>query len=403
MKWEKKLDGALPIKSWAEEIEEEAMKQAANLATHPAVRMHVALMPDCHVGYGMPIGGVVACENALIPNAVGVDIGCGVCAVKTSIDSESVGENKFRKILDIIKRDVPLGEGHHRRVEIPWDGFDKHRKMAEKDGGLPYLDKRGWEAAVLGLGSLGGGNHFIEFDHEMGTGCLWLLLHSGSRNLGHRTATYYHDLARKSCEKKKIKIPSQDLAFLDAGSDEGRRYVRDMNFALEYAKENRRIMMEFMKKAVIQCIPETAFHQEINIHHNYAAYEDINGRFFWIHRKGATSARKGQKGVIPGSMGTASYIVEGLGKAESFFSCSHGAGRRMGRTKANQTLSLEECSEAMKAIIFEGWKKNSKKGSAGYDLSEAPQAYKDIEEIISSQSDLVVPLARLLPLAVMKG
>ena len=413
MEWikDKKHISALarvPIKSWCPEPEPEALQQAANLAAHPAVEQHVALMPDCHVGYGMPIGGVIGCKDAVIPNAVGVDIGCGMGAIRTSGTVEHLRDRQhIRTILEQIKRRVPVGEGNSHSHQIPWVGFD--RWEAEIKGRPPgWFGSDGTGRDRKNLGTLGGGNHFLELQ-AADDGTLWLMLHSGSRNLGYRIANYYHKLAQKLNEKWHVALPCSDLAFLPADSDEGQAYIRDMNFALAYAFENRRLMMEAFREVVGEFIAGIAFLEEINIHHNYAALETHFGRSLWVHRKGATSAQTGQMGIIPGSMGASSYIVRGRGNPESFASCSHGAGRRMGRMEAGRRLTLEECDRAMEGIVFDRWHSNKagfgrkKSKGGGLDFGEAPQAYKDIEQVMVNQADLVDPLVKLRPLGVIKG
>ena len=404
MKWMKNFEDHIPIKSWCKDIEDGALKQAVDLAAHPVIKGHVALMPDCHEGYGMPIGGVIACENAVIPNAVGVDIGCGMVAVESDCKAEALSDmRERRKILDYLKKLVPVGEGTSHKSEQDWDGFDKYLSSL---GGENLHD---WPSKLdrKNLGTLGGGNHFIELQ-ESEDGKLWLMIHSGSRNLGYRVASYYNAQAQKLNSQMNLKIPSKDLAFLPVDHELGVAYIRDMNFALDYALENRRRMMQAFKDSVAEFLPGISFVREVNIHHNYAASEVHGGKEFWIHRKGATSAKTGETGIIPGSMGTASYIVEGLGNPESFMSCSHGAGRRMGRGEASRTLSVEACDKAMEGIAFDRWSKFrskwKKKGEkALFDLSEAPLAYKDIDEVIESERDLVKVLVKLRPLGVVKG
>ena len=404
MKWIKNIEGHIPIKSWCAEIEPGAMEQAVNLAMHPVIRGHVALMPDCHVGYGMPIGGVIACENAVIPNAVGVDIGCGMVAVETDCPAERLKIMKDRRaILDIVKDMVPAGEGAAHKAEQEWDGFEKY--LDSLSGGAAYE----WPAKLdrKNLGTLGGGNHFIELQVSE-EGMLWLMIHSGSRNLGYKIASHYHKKALRLNDEFHFAIPVKDLAFLPADSVPGLGYIRDMNFALKYALENRRRMMASFKNAVADILGNVGFLREVNIHHNYAALEEYSGKQFWIHRKGATSAKPGEIGIIPGSMGTSSYIVRGLGNPESFTSCSHGAGRRMGRGEASRSLSVEACDKAMEGIVFDRWNKFrskwKKKGEKNlFDLSEAPLAYKDIDEVIEAELDLAEPIVKLRPLGVVKG
>jgi len=228
-------------------------------------------------------------------------------------------------------------------------------------------------------------------------------------DLGYRIAEYYHKLALRLNTQGHAPLPDPQLAFLPADSAEGQAYIRDMTFALEYARENRRRIMEVFKHEAAQVLKNVAFTREVNIHHNYAARETHFGRNVWIHRKGATSAKPGETGIIPGSMGTASYIVSGLGNPESFMSCSHGAGRRMGRQEACRRLSKDDCDQAMQGIVFDGWKAARNRFGRGpakaglYDLEEAPGAYKDIEEVIAAELDLATPVVKLRPLGVVKG
>jgi tRNA-splicing ligase RtcB len=387
-------DNRIPIKSWCEKIEDGAMLQARNLANHPTTFRHVALMPDCHSGYGMPIGGVIACDRAVIPNAVGVDIGCGMCAVQTDYPAEELAVRSIRGILDILKRLIPVGFSHHK-YDQKWTGFDKAPD-------LPII-RREIGSARRQIGTLGGGNHFIEIQ-KGSDGNVWLMLHSGSRNFGYKIAREYNAQAGVLCKKRgdisSLYKGGDGLAFLPDDSGTYEEYLSAMDFALAFARENRRqMMMKFKDCAhdVLHC----GFTQEINIHHNFAAIEEHFSRMVMVHRKGATQARQGQFGIIPGSMGTPSYIVRGLGNRESFESCSHGAGRIMGRKAFNRTHSVEECSRAMGDIVFDRWIKKKKKG--GIDISEAPQAYKDIHEVIKAQQDLVEVVVKLEPLGVMKG
>lgn len=390
MQWEDTTLGKLPVKSWCQKLEKGALDQAVNLANHPHVFRHVALMPDCHVGYGMPIGGVIACRDAVIPNAVGVDIGCGMCAVRTSFPAADVTRSQIRRILDEIQTQVPMGEGHCHRKPQRWERFAE----------LPdWLDDHARELAHTNLGSLGGGNHFIEIQAGE-DGNVWLMLHSGSRNLGYRIAEHHHAAASKAHSEL------GDLACLDAGSEAGQAYISEMNLALAYALENRARMMRVFKDAVAHVLQGSEFTKEINIHHNYAAQETHFGESVWVHRKGATSAKKDEEGIIPGSMGTHSYIVRGCGNSDSFQSCPHGAGRKMGRMAASRTLSREACDRAMTGIVHSGWHEfrgGGKKMKGMLDLSEAPQAYKDIDAVIEASSDLSEPIVRLRPLGVLKG
>jgi tRNA-splicing ligase RtcB (3'-phosphate/5'-hydroxy nucleic acid ligase) len=403
MKWVKKEDQyRVPLKSWCDDMEDSAMNQAEDLVRHPSVFKQVALMPDCHPGYGMPIGGVIACQEDIIPNAVGVDIGCGMGAVKTTLQVAETDRRSLRDVMTKIREWIPCGEGKSHRSGQNWD------RMNER---VEDFEGRGWysghvkDLAGKNLGTLGGGNHFIEVqaaDDDM----VWLMIHSGSRHLGNMIAKYYHKLALSLNETWKAQIPARDLAFLPVGSKEGKDYIHDMNFALSYARENRRQIMERFMATFAAIYPSVEFGKQVNIHHNYAALENHFGRNVWVHRKGATSARKGEIGIIPGSMGTPSYIVEGLGNPESFTSCSHGAGRVMGRKEASRTLTPAQCDKAMGDVVYDRWHKARKgkgKNKGDYDLGEAPQAYKNIEDVIESELDLIKPIVKLRPLAVVKG
>lgn len=390
----------VPIKSWCNDIEDGALAQALDLAGHPAVFKHVALMPDCHQGYGMPIGGVIACENAVIPNAVGVDIGCGMGSVRTSIRVEETKKENLRAVVTRIKELIPCGEGRAHTKAQTWDGLDDDfDDYQERD----WFSSHVRDLANRNLGTLGGGNHFIEIqagddDH------VWLMIHSGSRHLGNVAARHHNAVALKLNTAWNSEIPNKDLAFLPVDSDEGRQYITDMMFSLAYAKENRRRIMERFMSAIASVFSGAEFEAPVNIHHNYAALENHFGRNVWVHRKGATSARKAEIGIIPGSMGTPSYIVEGLGNAESFTSCSHGAGRTMGRMQASRSLTPEACDQAMAGIVYDRWNKVKRGKTKGMlDLGEAPQAYKDIDAVIAAELDLIKPLTKLQPLAVVKG
>ena len=411
MKWEKFEAGyAMPVKSWCENCEEGAVKQAVNLAHHPALVHHVALMPDAHQGYGMPIGGVVAAKDAVIPAAVGVDIGCGMIATETDIPAEVFAEMSFRRAFqEKLKERIPVGEGESHKSTQNWEGFEEYTANNGMRSNL-------WPSKLdrMNLSTLGGGNHFIELQKSTaldgsgdpeGGAKVWLMIHSGSRNLGKRIEEHYHRIAARMCERFHAPLPDKDLAFLPIEEPTGHDYFTDMLFALRYAKENRRRMMEMMKATLAEFVPSANFVRTIDIHHNYAAFEEHFGEKVCVHRKGATSAKLDEIGIIPGSMGTASYIVRGLGNPDSFMSCSHGAGRRMSRIAASTTLTVEECDKAMDGIVCERWHKYKGFGKAKgrLDLSEAPQAYKDIEDVIASEQDLVEPLVRLVPLASLKG
>lgn len=401
MEWIKKEDNyKVPVKSWCRDIEDGALSQAVDLAKHPAVFHHVSLMPDCHQGYGMPIGGVIACENVVIPNAVGVDIGCGMGAVKTNIPAVEISKKLLREIVTLVKEKIPCGEGHAHKKAQKWEGLKEDIDTFKNKG---WFSKHVRDLANRNLGTLGGGNHFIEIQAG-DDGHIWLMIHSGSRHLGNVIARYYNNVAIKLNEVWSSDIPNKDLAFLPADCPEGEDYICDMNFALSYAKENRRRIMNRFMEAFSSVYSNADFKEPINIHHNYAALENHFGKNVWVHRKGATSAKEKEIGIIPGSMGTPSYIVEGLGNVESFMSCSHGAGRTMGRMQATRALTVKECDKAMEGIVHDRWNKVKRGRTKGmYDLGEAPQAYKDIDAIIKSELDLIKPIVKLRPLGVIKG
>ena len=374
--------GKIPIKSWATDLEEEALRQAKNLSDLSFAYSHIALMADAHVGFGMPIGGVLASLGVIIPNTVGVDIGCGIIAAKTDIKNMDI--RAIEKIVDKAHKSIPLGFKHHKRPRT-WEGFNNppNSKIIMEE-----LD-----AARYQLGTLGGGNHFLSIE-KGSDGHIWLMVHSGSRNFGYKIAEHYNNIAIKLNEKTKLVPPKQDLAGLYMDSDEGQEYFIAMNYALEFAAENRRQLLEQFYDIFREETKSEKIIKKVSIHHNYASIEEHFGKEVIVHRKGAIRAEKGELGIIPGSMGTPSYIVEGLGNPESFKSCSHGAGRVMSRRQANKTITKEMADKAMGGIVHKGWRK---------DFSEAPMAYKDIEEVMENQKDLVKRAIKLTPLGVIKG
>lgn len=380
----------LPIKLWLDDIDPGALEQARNLANFPFLFRHVAVMPDAHQGYGMPIGGVMATSEVVIPNAVGVDIGCGMCAVRTSLSS--ISTEQLKQVLTGIRRTVPLGFEHHKKKQNP-------RLMPKADGLLEDLPvvAREYQAALTQLGTLGGGNHFIEIQ-KGDDGRIWLMIHSGSRNLGFKVANYYNHLAMELNRQSGSNIPTNwQLAYLPVSSAAAQAYLREMRYCVEFALANRRMMMERVKDALLAVAAPVFFEPMINIAHNYAAMEFHFDRHVLVHRKGATSAREGEIGIIPGSQGSPSYIVKGKGNPESFESCSHGAGRKMGRKQAQRQLDLTREKKRLddQGIIHAV--------RSTRDLDEAPGAYKEIDEVIDNQLDLVEVLVALRPLAVIKG
>ncbi|MBE7558361.1 RtcB family protein [bacterium] len=376
----------VPILAWTDDLDKETLAQLRNLAAAPYVEHHVAAMADAHVGLGATIGSVFAARNALVPNAVGVDIGCGMCAVRTSLPAARFSRADLEAIVAAIYSRVPVGfDGHPRPQD--WEGFN-HESSSKKLNQIIQTDGR------TKLGTLGGGNHFIELQADP-EGRVWVMIHSGSRHAGLKIAEHYAGIA-KSLNAMREHPAGRDLEYLPVDTDEGQDYLHDMRWALRYAFENRRRMMETVLDILGQIPADEPFtHGEmINIHHNYADEEEHFGQRLWVHRKGATQATAETIGIIPGSMGTHSYIVRGLGNPQSFTSSSHGAGRVLGRREAKRTLSLEEVRRSMEHVVAP---------ISRATLDEAPQAYKNIEDVMANQKDLVEPLVRLRPLAVVKG
>lgn len=393
--------GHVVVKSWCDELDEGTLEQVTNLAKHPEVCFPIALMPDAHQGYGMPIGGVIATKNSLIPYAVGMDIGCGMIAIGTDLHVRDLERHTLAHIIDDINATIPMGFNQHEQKQ-EWDGFDFNEVPVDMLSlhNLPWnRDDMTIEKARLQLGTLGGGNHFIELQKDK-KGYLWVMLHSGSRKLGHTICTYYHKRAKMHCERWHSRcVP--DLSFLPFGERDARDYYESLMFAQDYAQANR----EHMMRTVLDILEDNVgsvpvYSNRVNIHHNFARQENHFGENVWVHRKGATQAQAGQMGIIPGSMGTKSYIVRGKGNAQSFESCSHGAGRRMGRKEFCRTHDLDAVNKSVEHVVFGGWK-TDRKGKTDY--SEAPEAYKDIDTVMAAQEDLVEILYELRPLAVTKG
>lgn len=377
-----------PIKMWLDDVEDGALQQACNIANLPFCFRHVALMPDAHQGYGMPIGGVLATQDVVVPNAVGVDIGCGVLAVRT--DLVEISRSGLKKILGEVRANVPVGFQHH--------GSPQPREymppLPASSGNL--VVQREYERARKQVGTLGGGNHFIEV--QQGDGNIWVMIHSGSRNVGKRVADHYNKLATQLNSRWYSSVPKEhQLAFLPLETHEAQAYLQEMQYCVDFALANRRLMMERVLDAIRDVFPDLQHDGPINIAHNYAAREHHFGQNVWVHRKGATRAREGEVGIVPGSQGTKSYIVRGLGNRESFHSCSHGAGRKMGRKQAQRTLDLQQQQQLLDQQGIVHSVRTAK------DLDEAPGAYKDIRTVMNNQADLVEIVTELTPLAVVKG
>ena len=380
----------VPIKMWVTDIEESALSQAVNLANLPFVFKHVALMPDCHSGYGMPIGGVIATNGVVIPNAVGVDIGCGMCAIKTSLTG--IDTQTIKKIMSGIRELVPLGFDHHEKKQ--------EESLMPSTENIPEhgIVLRQYIAALKQIGTLGGGNHFIEIQ-KGSDNHIWVMIHSGSRNIGLKVANHYNSLAKSLNSRwHSVVDKKHDLAFLPIETQEAKNYFAEMQYCVEFAFANRLLMMERIKSVFSTIVGESFSELEfINIAHNYAAWESHFDHNVIVHRKGATRAREGEIGIIPGSQGTKSYIVCGKGNPESFTSCSHGAGRALGRKQAQRELDLEaEIAKLDSQGIVHSIRHVK-------DLDEASGAYKNINIVMENQKDLVDVLVELSPLAVIKG
>ncbi len=384
--------GRTVVKMWTTEFDDKAREQIENLASLPFVHHHIALMPDCHGGMGMPIGGVLPTKDVVIPNAVGVDIGCGMCAVKTNIRARRLTEKILRKvIMKGIRERIPLGMDHHKEMQdekyLP-TSFDLEK--------LPVVETN-YKSIHHQVGTLGGGNHFIELQRD-DEGWLWIMIHSGSRNLGKQVGDFYNKKAKWLNELYYSKVESElMLPFLPLKTHEFNDYWGEMNYCIAFAKCNRQLMMERIKEVIVDALPLAEFEPTIDIAHNYAAFENHFGANCIVHRKGAVRARAGEIGIIPGSQGTSSYIVEGLGNPDSFMSSSHGAGRLMSRTQAIKTLSLEDEIKKMES------KRIVHSIRSQRDLDEAASAYKDIDQVIALETDLVKVITKLEPLAVIKG
>ncbi len=380
----------IPIKLWLEDIEKGALQQAKNLANFPYAYKHIAIMPDAHQGYGMPIGGVMATKEVIIPNAVGVDIGCGMCTVKTKLTE--IKREDLKKIMSLIRQKVPTGFKHHKKPQ--------NRNLMpniKNKANLPVV-LREYNNALTQLGTLGGGNHFIDIlkgdDNH-----IYIMIHSGSRNLGKQVADHYYEKAVQLRSKYNSEIPENwKLDYLKVNSKEGEQYLTEMQYCVDFAFANRKLMLNRTINSFKEVLDldDSYFNEMINIAHNYASEELHFNNEVWVHRKGATSAKKGEIGIIPGSQGTESYIVEGKGNPESFKSCSHGAGRILSRTKAKKTLNLKKESKQLEnqGIL------HSIRGQE--DLDEAPGAYRNIGLVMNNQKDLVNIKVELNPIAIVK-
>lgn len=389
---EVKVINNIVVKSWVNDLDEHGQQEVVNLCQLPFIHHHLALMPDAHGGKGMPIGGVLATKGVVVPNAVGVDIGCGMCAVKTNIRVADIEEAVLRKqILRGIRKQIPLGRDHHKQKQ------DEKYMPQGFDTDSMHVVPRQLTSAMKQVGTLGGGNHFIELQRD-DEGWMWIMIHSGSRNLGKQVGDYYNEKAETLNRRWFSAVPSEiNLPFLPLRTEEFKEYWAEMEYCVAFALCNRSLMMQRICEVIADTIASAEFEPMINIAHNYARWENHFGENCIVHRKGATSAREGEVGIIPGSQGTCSYITEGLGNPESFMSCSHGAGRRLSRTAARNELSLEEeIARLEKAGVIHAIRYKE-------DLDEAAGAYKNIDEVMAAQADLVRIRTRLSPIAVIKG
>lgn len=380
--------GALPIKVWGAEPDETTMTQALHLAELPFAWRWIALMPDAHLGYGMPIGGVLASLGEVIPHAVGLDIGCGVRAWRTNVPVAGFMPVRDRVLSDV-QRTVPSGfKWHHASQEDRTSLFTDVPDIAVLQAEVAKAARQ--------VGTLGGGNHFMEVQRDP-DGIVWMMVHSGSRNLGKQMAEHYDALARRENAARDDPVPAEwGLAHLAADSGVGAEYLEVMDFCLRFARESRRLMAEVMQAALSRHVPGAEPDPPVDVHHNYASREAHFGRDVVVHRKGAVRAEGTV--AIPGSMGTHTWIGLGLCAADSFCSCSHGAGRRLGRKQAKREIPAERVIREMRerdVRLFEANKRDIAEEAAG--------AYKDIDEVMAAQSDLVEPTVLLTPLGVVKG
>jgi tRNA-splicing ligase RtcB len=394
----------VPIKAWVRGVvlDEKALQQLKNVARLPFVHGHLAAMPDVHWGIGATVGSVIPCRHAIVPAAVGVDIGCGMMAVRTSLSAADLSDN-LAGIRSAIERAVPHGRtdngGRNDRgawLDVPARHSDTWRKLAhgyrQIIGKHPKLD-RGKTAEHLG--TLGTGNHFIEVCLDESQR-VWVMLHSGSRGVGNRIGEFFIELARKDMKRQLHELPDRDLAWFDEGAEHFDDYVFAVDWAQRFARTNRDLMMAQVLEAMAgtDLPPFRTDELAVNCHHNYVQPETHFGAEVWVTRKGAVSARAGELGIVPGSMGARSYIVRGKGSADSFHSCSHGAGRAFSRNEAQRRFSVEEHVAATAGV-------ECRKDASVLD--ETPMAYKDIDAVMAAQSDLVEVVHTLKQVVCVKG
>lgn len=384
--------GKVPVKVWSplHEVEPDALTQLTNLSNLPCMFKHVAVMPDVHVGKGATVGSVIATYGAIIPAAVGVDIGCGMDAMKLPLFASDLPDSLAHLRSDI-EGSIPVGRGQHKdfhRMIQVWPGWEGY-----KDLGLPsYADKL--QTAQRQMGTLGGGNHFIELCLDEGQQ-VWVMLHSGSRNIGKTLAEVHIDKAKDLMRRYMIGLPDPDLAYLVEGTPEFASYWHDLQWAQAYAGYSRKMMMNFVLCALMTTLAKPLEPLvTVSCHHNYAEREHHFGHNVIVTRKGAVRAREGDYGIIPGAMGSYSYIVRGLGHPDSFHSCSHGAGRRFSRAEAKRRFTLADVAEQTAGVEC--------RKDAGV-IDELRGAYKDLDTVMANQKDLVTIVAKLTNILCVKG
>ncbi|MFO1350414.1 MAG: RtcB family protein [Gammaproteobacteria bacterium] len=389
--------GKTPVKIYTDEIEPQAFQQLVNIAQLPFIHSHVAAMPDVHAGIGATVGSVIPTKGAIIPAAVGVDIGCGMNALRLSLEAEQLPDS-LRTVRSAIEAAVPVGFDQHKDNAAPAStlrALDKGLDaIVAKHPGVAKMMKDFPRTWARQLGTLGGGNHFIELCLDENQD-VWVMLHSGSRGVGNVIGRYFIELAKKDMKRHMVQLPDKDLAYFAEGAEHFDDYVEAVHWAQDYAMTNRREMMRLILDAIRHALPAfTVTKEAINCHHNYVAIESHFGEQVFVTRKGAIRAGVDDLGIIPGSMGAKSYIVRGKGEAQSFHSCSHGAGRRMSRTEAKRRYSKADVEAQTHGVECR---------KDGGVIDEIPGAYKDIDVVMANQSDLVEVVHTLKQVVCVKG
>lgn len=388
----------VPVKIYTEEVDSNALDQLKNIANLPFIHSHIAAMPDVHLGIGATVGAVIPTKGAIIPAAVGVDIGCGMTATRLSINASQLPDN-LKSVRVAIEAAVPVGFAMHKSIYAKNSTIKAldtviEEKIIAKHPAIAKMMKRPYRTWTQQLGTLGGGNHFIELCLDENQD-VWVMLHSGSRGIGNVIGRYFISLAKKDMEKHIAHLPHHDLAYFTEGAKHFEDYVEAVHWAQEYALFNRREMMRLIIEALRQVLlPFEITKEAINCHHNYVAIENHFGEAVYLTRKGAIRAGAGDLGIIPGSMGAKSYIVRGLGNEQSFCSCSHGAGRKMSRHAAKRRFNIEDMKQQTEGVECRKDKKV---------IDEIPGAYKSIEAVMENQNDLVEIVHTLKQVVCVKG